>query len=450
MLSNIPDYFGVPSNSVVLVTVHGLGDTHLVAGLAYHVKAKFPDNPLVLVVKEAHRDLALMFDGINQVIGLDQTKVNNLRRINPPGVTGPMSGLVFFTHPADALIRGDYCVAHQPMSDAAMYAMILGLPPTSEVALPHRDACAYHDAKLFLGSYDKMVMLVPYANSWPNIHVDFWDELEETLQNAGYKVLINDEDEYPLRTVFSTLEYVGWVIGANCGFMQVAVCGQFNFKKTILHQALYPENPDGLKHPLPITSNAQYANVRKIDGNKYDIEEFRVDDESTWGSLINKIIHGRNALGGPVITTPLTVVDIETSPGDVIDRLTILKIKQERLPEKAWMLQREISLLMDIRDRLVAKYPGIVIHEAMLRELNQIAWDNNQILIDEVVDGYGKSDWELTYDADPNPLQNIDKAEKVIKAFAAAHWSNRHRITTKNDIDAECNAGMREEKSYTT
>ncbi len=444
-----PEDLGAPSNAVVLVSVHGLGDTHLVAGLAHHVKAKFPDNPLVLVVKDNHRELALMFDGINQIIGLSEA-YHISDRSNK--FSTPIPGTVFFTHPGDALIRGDYCVAHQPMSDAAMYAMILGLPPTSEVALPRRNACAYNDAKLFLGSYDKMVMLVPHANSWPNIHVDFWDELEETLQNAGYKVLINDEDEYPLRTVFSTLEYVGWVIGANCGFMQVATLGQFNFKKTILHRALYPENPDGLKHPLPITSNAQYANVRKIDGNKYDIEEFRVDDESTWGSLINKIIHGRNALGGPVITTPLTVVDIETSPGDVIDRLTILQIKQTRLPEKAWMLQREISLLTDIRNRLVAKYSNtdeVETLEAKLYWLNLVAWDNNQILIDEVIDGYGEYEWEL-WDGFEPVTEELAKAQKVIRAFATAHWSNRKRVELKNKIDVLCHAGIREVKSYTT
>lgn len=437
----------IPENAIVLVTSHGLGDTHLVAGLCHALKEKWPGFQITLVCKKEHRDLALMFPSIDLVASMDPVPTGQNE------TTHPVPGKTFYTHPSQALIRGDHCVAHRPMCDAAMYAMILGLDPNTRVALPEFPDECYLDASAIADRLEirdiATVLLVPYANSWPNAPVAFWNELATALEAAGYRVLWNDHNLLPLHLVFPFLEQIDWVIGANCGFMQVAVLGQLDCRKTILHQAL-----NGNNLGLPISSPALYANVRKIDGHKYDIEEFQVGGSGMWSMLIETIIRGRNATGPDPILTPLTTIEVETSPGDVIDRLTILWLKQAYLPAiKAASLQREIDLLLDVRYRLMQAYPDVAIHESELCRLNLIAWKNNQILIDEVVDGYGEGSWQLWDGDDIEPLAGVDelaKAQKVIKAFAAAHWANRARVAAKNQIDALCQAGTREEKTYQT
>jgi len=186
-----------------------------------------------------------------------------------------------------------------------------------------------------------------------------------------------------------------------------------------------------------------YRNFRKIDSNRYDIEEYRVDREDSYDHLTDIIAKGRNALGPIPKTSLLNVVDIEISPGELIDRYTILFVKLLRMPNKAHIIYREIEYLSDKRNDLVRKYPDIKSKEDDLIRLNEIAWDNNEILINMY------SDPDIGSDDDLHHRKNLMNGNKIVRAFGKAHRANQQRIVIKNEINEICNSDvLNEPKSY--
>lgn len=429
-------------NDYILASYYGLGDTYLVAALCQAFKQKYCLNgeKLMLVVKEKHVDLAKMFPGIDQVGWLTDEQLRSVVPLNDKPVPSP--GRFFYVHPSVVSVRPDYCVAASRMSDAAMYALILGLHPETPLSLPvvPEEAKNSKFEGLVTG---QTAVLVTKTNSWPDIPEFFWAMLTDALHKTGWKVVRNDP-KLPLRYAIPYLEQAGWVIGANCGFMQMVVSSRARCRKTILTQAVYPDVDTSYRHPLPFSSTMEYRRFRKVDGNKYDIEEFRVDGSQNYSRVCAAISQGRNALGPAPKTEPLTVIDLETTPGDLIDRLTVLWVKRDKLPHKAYLLYREIAVLEDLRERLTRKYPAVYEKEAELCYLNVLAWDNNEILINTYADqNYAANNWYID-----NDISKIDEAEDVLKAFGKAHRANQRRVQVKNEIDAICGAGITEVKSY--
>ena len=244
----------------------------------------------------------------------------------------------------------------------------------------------------------------------------------------------------PLRIVPALAELCGWAVGANSGIMQMLVSGRARCRKTILTQSLA-----GASYPLPVSSAHPYRLMRSVDGQQYDIEEFEVGAPPTWDVLIPQIAQGRNAQGPLPSPDPVTFLELPSSPGDLLDRYTILLIKAHRLPEKKHLLHREIAALKQHWDRITQAYPSVLPLEADLHVVNRDAWIANDVLFQHVHSGYGAPKWSIELNA-----ADLIKAETVIRAFAAAHAANQARVRLKNEIDALCGAGTKELKQYDT
>jgi hypothetical protein len=283
----------------------------------------------------------------------------------------------------------------------------------------------------------RTVLLVPRANSWPFPPDAFWMGLAQRLMRAGWEILVND-DAWPLRCMLPLAELCGWVIGANCGLIQLMVGGEIRCRKTVLTTLMR------IKDQPPV-SPFPYRQMRTVLDRQYDIEEFVVGEPDSHGDLIEAMATGRNARGGPADPQPLTVVEVPTSPGSLIDRLAILHVKRAKMPETAHLLAREIDELEPVCAALEKLDPRVAQIRIGLAELNAAAWDADAVLTDAFPrdDGYGTASWHLDRGA-PDALA---KAELCLRAIGTVHRAKLDRMRLMDEIDALCHAGMHGRKN---
>lgn len=428
-------HLGLGGEDYALASLFGIGDTCLVAGLAQEFANRYrrPGGRIVLVVRSGHRDVAAAFPGIDVVIEIPEHEIPALVDPSRTPQGRPRPGEIFVAHPSVVHVRPDYCVAHGRMSDVAMYALILGLSPQTKLALPaisHENrelaqAIAV-DQRIVVG---RTAMIVPRANSWAPIAPEFFATLADQLRSCGWHVWINNPAVLPLRAALAFAEIAGWVIGANCGYMQMVVQSGVRARKTILSRVSSDDPP----HPLPITRLSDYTRFRKVDDQHYHVEEFMVDGPTTWPGVVSCVVSGRNAREDIPDPAPLLFFDAQLSPGELCDRLAILEIKRDRLPDRAHLLLAEITRLFPLRDRIVQMYPDVAAQIAELARLNMQAWDLNESLFCEYA---------------PDAIVQPDDAVAHVRRAAEAHACNRERVRVRNDIDARCHAGHVEVKSY--
>jgi hypothetical protein len=405
--------FGADDKDYILASLHGLGDTYIVSALGGAFRKKYCQNGerLFILVKESHRELAEMFDDVIVRVMPDALRSFLSRKLN--------SGVVFSPHVQTAEIPELHETIHMSTHKSTV-ALILGLPTTSSLALPVISESAKVEAAKIAENLNvkpgRTTILFPQANSHPlPVSSSFWRNLCESLQQRGWHVVFNDDNVIPLRCVIPLCEIAGWAIGADCGIMQVIVQAQSDCCKTIL---------------FPVVGNAVNESFLKVTGDWYDIEEILVGPDSE-DLVIERITHGRNAGGFVSQCGPLSLTESMTSPGDIVDHLTILYVKQDRMPDKRHLLTRDIAMLEKLYFNLVQTHPGIQEKRQMLQEANAGAWDANEVLISmrgHVVD-------------DVN-------SRHAFRAWLTADDFNQDRIRLKKEINEMCGSRICEVKSY--
>jgi hypothetical protein len=119
---------------------------------------------------------------------------------------------------------------------------------------------------------------------------------------------------------------------------------------------------------------------------------------------------------------------IEVSIGEVIDKITILQIKEERIKEsiKLTHIKKELNILEDIVNESGISIPKDMIDR--LKDINTQLWDAEDILRE-------KEKIEL-YDED------------FIKCAVLDSVLNDKRFLVKNEINNFCDSNIKEQKSY--
>lgn len=123
-------------------------------------------------------------------------------------------------------------------------------------------------------------------------------------------------------------------------------------------------------------------------------------------------------------------VPIDIAPGELIDKITILQIKSERIadPAKQTNVQYELKVLTESRDRLVPASESLTALTAKLRAINEALW----VIEDDIRDCERLGDFGPTF---------IELARSVYK-------TNDKRAALKKDINLLLGSQMIEEKSY--
>ena len=123
-------------------------------------------------------------------------------------------------------------------------------------------------------------------------------------------------------------------------------------------------------------------------------------------------------------------VMVEVSWGEMIDKVTILQIKLARIqdPAKLANVQRELDALAKARADALARSPRMAELEAELRWVNEVLWENEDVL----------RDLERAKDYGP----------RFVEAARMAYRTNDRRAVVKREINDLLGSAIVEEKSY--
>lgn len=125
------------------------------------------------------------------------------------------------------------------------------------------------------------------------------------------------------------------------------------------------------------------------------------------------------------------LIKVPISPGELIDKITILQIKSERIrqPEKLANIQTELDALQEVATRHVTHSETLQTLSAQLKQVNEELWD----IEDDIRDCE----------------RNKDFGETFIALARAVYHTNDKRAALKSEINTLLGSTLAEEKSYT-
>ena len=121
---------------------------------------------------------------------------------------------------------------------------------------------------------------------------------------------------------------------------------------------------------------------------------------------------------------------VPVSPGEVLDKITILEIKSERMsdPDKLANVRTELALLRETWARAIAEDEAIRDLHAQLKEINEALW--------EIEDDIRDKERARAFD------------ERFIELARAVDFTNDRRSEVKKKLNLHLGSQIIEEKSY--
>ena len=121
---------------------------------------------------------------------------------------------------------------------------------------------------------------------------------------------------------------------------------------------------------------------------------------------------------------------VPVSPGELLDKITILRIKSQRITDatKLANVRHELALLERTWSEAVPGAAALAAHERRLEEINAKLWD--------VEDQLRELEAAKTFDA------------KFIELARAVYYTNDERAAVKKKINLALGSQLVEEKSY--
>ena len=125
-----------------------------------------------------------------------------------------------------------------------------------------------------------------------------------------------------------------------------------------------------------------------------------------------------------------TVLQVEVSAGELVDKITILEIKAERIadPDKLANVHRELRRLTAARSEAIESSAELDDLSAELRRINERLWE----IEDDIRDCERKSDFD----------------ERFIELARAVYRTNDRRAAAKRRINELLGSELVEEKDY--
>ena len=125
-----------------------------------------------------------------------------------------------------------------------------------------------------------------------------------------------------------------------------------------------------------------------------------------------------------------TAISVEVAPGELIDKITILEIKKERMADVAKLenVHIEWEALTKARDNHIKQSPKMEKLTASLKAVNEELW----IIEDDIRDCERSSDF----------------SEKFVQLARAVYITNDKRAGFKRNINVFLGSHILEEKSY--
>jgi len=123
-------------------------------------------------------------------------------------------------------------------------------------------------------------------------------------------------------------------------------------------------------------------------------------------------------------------IRVPVSPGEVLDKITILEIKSERMsdPDKVANVRVELDLLQSTWSKAVQEDDVIRGLHAQLKEINEKLWD----IEDDI--------------RDKERMKEFD--ERFIELARSVYFTNDRRSQIKKELNVHLGSRIIEEKSY--
>ena len=123
-------------------------------------------------------------------------------------------------------------------------------------------------------------------------------------------------------------------------------------------------------------------------------------------------------------------IQIPISPGELLDKITILQIKAERIndPTKVANVKTELEMLTRVWDETVEADAEITALTAELKSINESLWEIEDDIRDEE--------------------RNKRFGERFIELARAVYVTNDERANAKKKVNLHLNSNIVEEKSY--
>lgn len=134
------------------------------------------------------------------------------------------------------------------------------------------------------------------------------------------------------------------------------------------------------------------------------------------------------------MATEENLIMTPTAPGELIDKITVLKIKQERISDPARLanVTRELAMLSETKDKYFPKDTSVAEKmadlESRLKKSNEEIWD-----MGDKIRELGKKQ---------------DFGKDFIEVAYGIHLSNDRRAAIKKEINLMLGSSLIEEKSY--
>jgi hypothetical protein len=454
-----------------LVNAFSAGDTYLPCALARQFRQLHcrSGQRLAMVVKEAHLPIAQMFEAaIDDIfVAPDDYLAEASRHVADHAIGSTFEpDRALFMRPdfADTPIESFGLI--DGVSRAHLFAALLRLPFPPVLELPTIRSEWYARAEeeaVRIGLVPgRSVVLVPDANTWLPVAEAFWERLAERLDARGWMVFTNVAGsvrsggrrapfarstavDLPFGAFLPLVQKAGWVVGSVCGLMNLVVSAQTDCKKTFVARS--PEPGTSLSiDGVALTTAYPYALQRTFDGQDYDVEYIDARSDLSPEALAEEVARGRNAsFDYRAPRQPVLRMRLDMPPGDVVDRMTILEVKLERLPEaKRLTIFGELAAL---RQALTAAY-GPLTGELKaaadrLRDLNRGAFDVNEVVYRDFDDPAFVS---ACANADIAGIES--RVMGCITNMLRGVGFNRERILVKNRINALLNCDWMERRSF--
>lgn len=121
---------------------------------------------------------------------------------------------------------------------------------------------------------------------------------------------------------------------------------------------------------------------------------------------------------------------VEVSVGELLDKITILEIKSERIPDadKLVNVRKELDLLRRTWDASLLAATDVSAEMAALKAVNEELW--------EIEDDVRRHE------------AAADFGDSFVKLARGVYHANDRRAALKKDLNLKCGSGLVEEKSY--
>jgi hypothetical protein len=126
----------------------------------------------------------------------------------------------------------------------------------------------------------------------------------------------------------------------------------------------------------------------------------------------------------------MELIHIPMSPGELLDKITILEIKSERIsdPEKLANVRHELALLNETWHSTVAEDDSVRRIHAELKGINEELW----VIEDDIRDKERAKEFD----------------ERFIELARAVYFTNDRRSVVKKELNVHLGSTIVEEKSY--